>query len=263
MGIIELGLQGAKSRIADAARASGRDAREIVLVAVSKTFPAAAIRAAHAAGQRHFGESYVQEALPKMDALADLADVVWHYIGPVQSNKTRSIAERFAWVHSIDRLKIAERLAAQRPASLGPLQVCVQVNTSGEASKSGCAPGDAPALAHAVAALPGLALRGLMTVPEPTDDRDLQRRRFASLAALRDRLAREGLVLDTLSMGMSADVEEAIAAGSTMVRLGTAIFGARAPAGDTAATDPQVPRPEEPAGPSSAGRTSHPSRSIQ
>lgn len=220
-------LQGVKSRIQEAARSSRRDAREIVLVAVSKTFPAASIRAVHALGQRDFGENYAQEAIAKMDALADLRDLVWHFIGPLQSNKTKLIAERFDWVHSVDRLKIAERLAAQRPADRAPLQVCVQVNTSGETSKSGCAPQDAPALAHAITKLPNLRLRGLMTVPEPTDDRTLQARRFASLAALRDRLASEGLALDTLSMGMSADLEEAIAAGATMVRVGTAIFGAR------------------------------------
>lgn len=226
MDRLQEALQGVKSRIDEAARAAHRPAREIVLVAVSKTFPADAIRAVHALGQRDFGENYAQEAIDKMDALADL-DLAWHFIGPLQSNKTKLIAERFDWVHSIDRLKIAERLAAQRPAGRAPLQVCVQVNTSGEASKSGCAPGDAPALAHAIARLPNLRLRGLMTVPEPTEDRALQRARFLALAALRERLQGEGLALDTLSMGMSADLEEAIAAGATMVRIGTAIFGAR------------------------------------
>jgi pyridoxal phosphate enzyme (YggS family) len=230
MGTIPKALQGVKSRIAEASAACGRDPREIVLVAVSKTFPPDAIRAAHDAGQRDFGESYVQEAVAKLDVLLDLP-LVWHFIGPIQSNKTRVIAERFDWAHSVDRLKIAERLSAQRPADRAPLEVCLQVNTSGEASKSGCSPHDAPALAHAVARLPGLRLRGLMTVPEPSDDRALQRSRFESVRALRDRLAGEGLALDTLSMGMSADLEEAIAAGSTMIRIGTAIFGARAKAG--------------------------------
>jgi pyridoxal phosphate enzyme (YggS family) len=195
-------------------------------VAVSKTFPPAAVRAAHAAGQRDFGENHAQEALAKVDALADLA-LVWHFIGPLQSNKTRQVAERFAWVHSIDRLKIAERLSAQRLEALPPLQVCIQVNVSGEATKSGVAPEEAPALARAVAALPRLRLRGLMAIPEPTDDSALQRRRFESLCTLQEQLVAAGLPLDTLSMGMSDDLEAAIAAGATMVRVGTAIFGAR------------------------------------
>ncbi|MGE5795048.1 MAG: YggS family pyridoxal phosphate-dependent enzyme, partial [Bacteroidota bacterium] len=169
MDTIEKRLQAVKSRIAAACAAAGRDPRDIVLVAVGKQFPAAALRAAHAAGQRDFGENQVQEALAKMTPLADLG-LVWHFIGPVQSNKTRAVAERFDWVHSVDRLKIAERLSEQRPAALPPLQVCVQVNVSGEASKSGAAPLAAPALAHAVAHLPRLRLRGLMTIPEPTTD---------------------------------------------------------------------------------------------
>ena len=226
MDTIENRLQAVKSRIARACAAAGRDPRDIVLVAVSKTFPPDAVRAAHAGGQCDFGENHVQDAVAKIDALAAL-DLVWHFIGPVQSNKTRAIAERFAWVHSIDRLKIAERLSAQRPAPLPPLQVCIQVNVSGEATKSGVAPAEAPALARAVAALPRLRLRGLMAIPEPTDDPALQRRRFESLRDLRDRLAADGLALDTLSMGMSDDLEAAIAAGATMVRVGTAIFGAR------------------------------------
>jgi len=233
MDTIEKRLQAVKSRIARACAAAGRDPRDIVLVAVSKTFPADAVRAAHAAGQRDFGENHAQDAVAKIAALGDL-DLVWHFIGPVQSNKTRSIAAHVAWVHSIDRLKIAERLAAQRPEALPPLQVCIQVNVSGEATKSGVAPAEAPALARAVAALPRLHLRGLMAIPEPTDDPTLQRRRFESLRDLRDRLAADGLALDTLSMGMSDDLEAAIAAGTTMVRVGTAIFGARPPA---AATD--------------------------
>ena len=226
MDTIENRLQAVKSRIASACERLGRDPRDIVLVAVAKGFPAADVRAAHAAGQRDFGENQVQEALGKVRAL-DGCDLVWHFIGPIQSNKTRPVAERLDWVHSIDRLKIAERLAAQRPVSLPPLQVCVQVNVSGEASKSGVTPAEAPALAHAVAALPRLRLRGLMTIPEPSHDAALVRRRFDALAALKERLAREGLALDTLSMGMSDDLELAIAAGATMVRVGTAIFGPR------------------------------------
>jgi pyridoxal phosphate enzyme (YggS family) len=226
MDTIENRLQAVKSRIADACRRAARDPRDIVLVAVSKSFPAAAIRAAHAAGQREFGENHAQEALAKLAALGD-CDIVWHFIGPLQSNKTRPVAERFAWVHSVDRVKIAERLAAQRPERLPPLAVCVQVNVSGEASKSGVAPADAPALARAVAELPRLRLRGLMTIPEPTSDAARQRERFEALRALRDRLVRDGLALDTLSMGMSDDLEAAIAAGATMVRVGTAIFGPR------------------------------------
>jgi hypothetical protein len=233
MDTIENRLQAVKSRIADAARRGARDPRDIVLVAVSKSFPAADIRAAHAAGQRDFGENQVQEALGKLAAL-DGRDLVWHFIGPLQANKTRPVAERFAWVHSIDRLKIAERLSAQRPAGVPALQVCVQVNVSGERSKHGVAPGEAAALAHAVARLPRLRLRGLMTIPEPTSDTALQRRRFETLRELQERLAREGLALDTLSMGMSDDLEAAIACGATIVRVGTAIFGPRAKDRETA-----------------------------
>jgi pyridoxal phosphate enzyme (YggS family) len=232
MALVKNNLQGVKARISTAASRCGRDARDIVLVAVSKTHAAERIREAHAAGQRDFGENYVQEALEKMAALADL-DLAWHFIGPIQSNKTRAIAECFDWVHSVDRERIAARLSAQRPAASAPLNVCVQVNVSGEASKSGCTPGEAKDLAHAVAQLPRLRLRGLMAVPEPTDDTALQFARFATLARLRDELNAEGLALDTLSMGMSDDLEAAVAAGSTMLRIGTAIFGpreARAPA---------------------------------
>jgi PLP dependent protein len=227
MDTVEKALQGVKSRIAAACSRAGRDPRDIVLVAVSKTHPASLIAQAHAAGQFDFGENYVQEALAKMAALP-APDIVWHFIGPIQSNKTRAIAERFQWVHSVERLSIAERLSAQRPSSLPPLQVCVQVNSSGEASKSGCDPAAAPALARAVARLPRLQLRGLMTVPEPTDDPDLQRRRFTGMGELLARLRTEGMTLDTLSMGMSHDLEQAIEAGATMVRIGTAIFGERA-----------------------------------
>src|SRR5262245_46009554 len=226
MDTIEKRLQAVKSRIAAACAAAGRDPRDIVLVAVGKTFPADDVRAAHAAGQRDFGENQVQEALAKIDALRDLGPV-WHFIGPVQSNKTRAVAEHFDWVHSIDREKVAERLSAQRPAALPPLQACVQVNVSGEASKSGVPPAEAAALARAVAGLPRLRLRGLMAIPEPTTDLALARRRFETLRDLRGELVRGGLALDTLSMGMSDDLEAAIAAGATMVRVGSAIFGPR------------------------------------
>jgi len=232
MTTISSNLQAVKRRIIRACSAAGRDPREVSLLAVGKTFPAAALRDAHAAGQRRFGENYLQEALAKQTALADL-DIEWHFIGPLQSNKTRPVAEHFAWVHSIERLKIAERLAAQRPADLPPLNVCVEVNVSGETSKSGCAPEEAPALCRAVAALPHLRLRGLMAIPEPgagsaAEKSALARRRFAALRALRDRLNTEAdLRLDTLSMGMSHDLEEAIMAGATLVRIGTAIFGER------------------------------------
>jgi len=227
MNTIAANLQGVISRIEQSARAAGRDPRDIVLVAVTKTFGPDAIRAAYSAGQRDFGESYVQEALEKIPRLADL-EIVWHFIGPIQSNKTRPIAESFDWVHSVDRLKIAERLSAQRPATLPPLQVCIEVNVSGEATKSGLAPGEVRTMAAAVSRLPRVKLRGLMAIPEPTSDPALQRSRFESLRELRDTLNREGFALDTLSMGMSADFEAAIAAGSTMVRVGTAIFGPRA-----------------------------------
>ncbi|SMG00864.1 YggS family pyridoxal phosphate-dependent enzyme [Burkholderia singularis] len=215
-------------RIDSAARAAGREPDSVTLVAVSKTFPADAVRAAHAAGQRAFGENYVQESIDKIDALADLrAALEWHFIGPLQSNKTRAVAERFDWVHTIDRLKIAQRLAEQRPAHLPPLNVCVQVNISGEASKSGVPPDDAAALARAVTTLPALRLRGLMAIPEPAGDSDAQRAPHRALRALFERLRADGFALDTLSMGMSADLEAAVAEGATIVRIGTAIFGTR------------------------------------
>jgi len=196
---------------------------------VSKTFPADAVREAHAAGQCAFGENYVQEALAKIEALADLRpQLEWHLIGPLQSNKTRVVAEAFDWVHSIDRLKIAQRLSEQRPPGMPPLQVCLQVNVSGEASKSGVAPDELPALAQAVAALPRLRLRGLMSIPEPAEGEAAQRAPHRVLRGLFERLQAQGLALDTLSMGMSADLEAAIAEGSTLVRVGTAIFGGRA-----------------------------------
>ena len=211
------------ARIREAAQASRRDYAAIGLLAVSKTKPAAAIREAHAAGLRDFGENYLQEALEKQRELSDLP-LIWHFIGPIQSNKTRPIAEHFAWVHSVDRLKVAERLSAQRPPQLPPLNVCLQVNVSAEASKAGCSPQELPALAQAVSQLPQLKLRGLMCIPEPTEDPAAQHAAFARLRQLRDSL---GLDLDTLSMGMSHDLEAAIAEGATWVRIGTALFGAR------------------------------------
>jgi len=226
MTTIAANLQAVRERIAAACVAARRPVAAVELLAVSKTWPAAAVRDAAAAGQRRFGESYVQEAVPKVAALRDL-DLEWHFIGPLQSNKTRPVAEAFAWVHSVERLKIAERLSQQRPPDLEPLNVCLQVNVSGEASKSGCAPGEVAALALAVAQLPNLRLRGLMAIPEPGEDVATQRRRFAILRELRERLAADGLVLDTLSMGMSDDLEAAIMEGATMVRVGTAIFGER------------------------------------
>jgi len=219
-------LQAIRQRIALACATAGRDPAGVTLLAVSKTWPAGRLRELAAAGQHAFGESYVQEALPKQAALADLA-IEWHFIGPLQSNKTRAVAENFDWAHSLDRTKTAERLAAQRPAALPPLNVCVQVNVSGEESKGGCAPAAAPALCRIVAAQPRLRLRGLMAIPEPTPESALARRRFSLLRELRDALNADGLALDTLSMGMSDDLEAAIMAGATIVRVGTAIFGER------------------------------------
>lgn len=220
-------LQAVRSRIAAAAQRAGRRREDIALLAVSKTVAAERIDEAVAAGQRAFGENYAQEGIGKIAALAAL-DLEWHFIGPLQSNKTRPVAEHFDWVHSIERFKVAERLSVARGGGLPPLQVCVQVNVSGESSKSGVSPGEAASLAHAVAALPNLRLRGLMTIPEPSEDASLVRRRFAMLRQLRDRLNAGGLALDTLSMGMSHDLEEAILEGATIVRVGTAIFGERA-----------------------------------
>ena len=216
-------LSAISARITSAAQAAGRDPASVQLLAVSKTKPASAIREIHAAGVRDVGENYLQEALTKQQALSALP-LIWHFIGPIQSNKTKAIAEHFDWVHSVDRLKIAQRLSEQRPAGLAPLNICLQVNVSGEDSKSGCAPADLPALAKAVAALPNLCLRGLMAIPEPTDDRAAQEAAFATLRQLQEGL---GLGLDTLSMGMSHDLEAAIAQGATWVRIGTALFGAR------------------------------------
>ena len=221
-------LQHVRARIATACQRAGRGVEEVTLLAVSKTFGADAVRAAAAAGQRAFGENYIQEGVEKIAALRDLG-LTWHCIGPIQSNKTRLVAEHFDWVHTVDRLKIAERLSAQRPADRPPLNVCIQVNIDGGANKSGVAPGDALALARAVAALPQLKLRGLMSIPEIAPDFEAARAVHASARALFDQLNADGLGLDTLSMGMSDDLEAAIAAGSTMVRIGTAIFGSRAP----------------------------------
>jgi uncharacterized pyridoxal phosphate-containing UPF0001 family protein len=252
-------------RISEAARTAGRAPGEITLVAVSKTFPAEAIAEAHAAGQSAFGENYAQEGVGKIAVLSDLLErrplspsrspnqddkrtpddvrrcavkspeglllrpLEWHYIGPVQSNKTRLIAEHFDWVHGIDRAKIAERLSASRPEKKPPLQVCIQVNVSGEASKSGVTPGAVFGLAQTILQLPRLRLQGLMAIPEPTSDPDLQRGRFRRLREIREELLRRGIALDTLSMGMSDDLEAAIAEGATLVRVGRAIFGERKP----------------------------------
>ena len=221
--------QAVMARIERAAQASGRGARDVALVAVSKTFPADAVRAVHALGQRAFGENYVQEAVSKMDATTDLAGLEWHLIGPLQGNKARAAAARFAWVQTIDRVSIAERLAAARPVELPAINVCVQVNISGEGSKSGVAPAEALPLAQRVATLPRLALRGLMGIAEPTGDVARQRAQFRALRECFDECRAAGLPLDTLSMGMSADLDAAIAEGATLVRIGSAIFGSRSP----------------------------------
>lgn len=221
-------LQAIRHRIADAARACGRDPADILLLAVSKTKPDADIIAAHTAGQTAFGENYVQEGCDKAQRLEEAGLALdWHFIGPLQSNKTRQVATWFDWVHSVDREKIAARLSEQRDPHRPPLNLCIQVNVSGEASKSGVAPDEVAALADAIASLPRLALRGLMAIPEPTDDVALQRRRFAHLRQLKDDLNAREHRLDTLSMGMSQDLEAAIAEGATIVRVGTALFGAR------------------------------------
>lgn len=238
MTSISQNLQVVLQRIDQAEHAAGRACGSVRLLAVSKTWPAERVREAAAAGQRAFGENYVQEGVAKIAALADWAEsaaslersgqsLEWHFIGPLQSNKSRPVAEHFDWVHSIDRLKLAQRLSEQRPAALAALNVCIQVNVSGEASKSGVTPDEVPALAQAVAALPRLRLRGLMCIPEPDGGDALLRARFATLRRLRDELAGLGLALDTLSMGMSHDLEAAVAEGATMVRVGTAIFGTR------------------------------------
>jgi len=228
MGSVEAKLQQVRARIVTACETSQRPVQSVTLLAVTKTFGPQAVRDAHAAGQHAFGENYVQEALEKMEALVDLrGQIEWHLIGPLQSNKTRVVAASFDWVRSIDRLKIAERLSAHRPEPLPPLQVCLQVNVSEEASKSGVAPADTLELARAVAALPRLHLRGLMAIPEPQGDFAAQRAPHHALARLLFDLNAAGLALDTLSMGMSADLEAAITEGATIVRVGSAIFGAR------------------------------------
>lgn len=226
MTIIATRLQAVRNRIAVAAQAAGRPVGEIQLIAVSKTFPPADIAEAFVAGQTTFGESYLQEAIPKIAALPDVG-YRWHYIGPIQSNKTRQIAELFDWVHGVDRLRIAERLSVARPEGLAPLDICIQVNISGEISKSGVPPQEALTLARAVQALPGIRLRGLMGIPEPSGDAGLMRARFRQIRELKDRILADGIALDTLSMGMSDDLEAAIAEGATLVRVGRAIFGDR------------------------------------
>jgi uncharacterized pyridoxal phosphate-containing UPF0001 family protein len=253
MTIIASRLQAVKARISEAAKAAGRAPGEITLVAVSKTFPPQAIAEAYAAGQTAFGENYAQEGIEKIAALSHLflkrhvafanqddertrgdvrpsagvASPEWHHVGPIQSNKTRPIAENFDWVHGVDRAKIAERLSESRPADKPPLQVCIQVNVSGETSKSGVPPDAVFGLAQTIMRLPRMNLRGLMAIPEPTPDTTLQRKRFRTLRELRDELRRRGVALDTLSMGMSDDLEAAIAEGATVVRIGRAIFGER------------------------------------
>jgi pyridoxal phosphate enzyme (YggS family) len=226
MATIAANLQAVRARIERAAQSAGRPSRDVALLAVGKTFPAEHIAQAHAAGQRAFGENYVQEAVEKITQLTRLG-LEWHFIGPIQGNKTAPIARHFQWVHSVERAKIAERLNAARPDALPALNVCIQVNVSGESSKSGVAPGEESALADAISRLPKLRLRGLMAIPEPTPDVTLQRSRFARLREMKDALVARGHSLDTLSMGMSDDLEAAIAEGATLVRVGTAIFGKR------------------------------------
>ena len=226
MTTIETQLQTVLDRMAAACRMAGRSATEVGLLAVSKTFPATAVAEAFSAGQRAFGENYIQEGVEKIAALRDLP-IEWHCIGPIQSNKTRLVAENFDWVHTVDRLKIAQRLSAQRPGDKAPLQVCIQVNVDAGENKSGVSPADALALARQVALLPGLRLRGVMCIPEPAPDFVAACAVLTRVRALFDALNKEGLDLDTVSMGMSADLEAAIQAGSTLVRVGSAIFGGR------------------------------------
>ena len=224
MNAIADGLADVRRRLAEAERRAGRAEGSVGLVAVGKTWPASALAEAYRLGQRDFGENYLQEALAKQDGLQG-SDIVWHFIGPIQSNKTRPLAERFHWVHGVDRLKIAQRLSEQRPSDLPPLNVCLQVNVSGEDSKSGVALAGLKPLAEAVAGLPRIKLRGLMAIPAPSEDFEEQRRAFRALRLALEDLALEGL--DTLSMGMSHDLEAAVLEGATLVRVGTAIFGER------------------------------------
>lgn len=228
MATIANNLQLVRARINQACSRVGRAPDSVTLLAVSKTFPAETVREAFHAGQRKFGENYVQEAIDKIAALADLRDQIeWHMIGPLQSNKTRVVAEHFDWVHTVDRLKIAQRLSEQRPAHLPPLQVCIQVNTSGEASKSGAPPAEALDLSKAVMNLPRLTLRGVMALPAPTSDPALQKAELRDVRVVFDTLRSAGIPLDTLSMGMSGDMEAAVEEGSSMLRVGTALFGNR------------------------------------
>jgi pyridoxal phosphate enzyme (YggS family) len=230
MSTISANLHDVQTTIRAAAEAAGRAPESVQLLAVSKTFGPDAVLEAMTAGQGAFGENYLQEALDKIAAVAQAAPgvpVEWHFIGPIQSNNTRPIATHFAWVHSVDRLKVAQRLSEQRPPELGPLNICLQVNVSGEATKSGIAEDELPELARAVAALPNLCLRGLMAIPEPENDSAKQRAPFARLRELAEKLRADGIALDTLSMGMSADLPAAVAEGATIVRVGSAIFGAR------------------------------------
>jgi pyridoxal phosphate enzyme (YggS family) len=228
MTMIADNIREVRGRIARACAACGRPVQSVTLLTVSKTFGEPALREAFAAGERRFGENYVQEALDKIAALSDLRpQIEWHLIGPLQSNKTRIVAEHFDWVHSVDRLKIAQRLSEQRPPALPPLQICLQVNISAESSKSGLPAADVPEVARAVAQLPGLRLRGLMSIPEVAAGFEQQRRPHRALRELMQSLSAQGLMLDTLSMGMTGDLEAAIAEGATIVRVGTAIFGRR------------------------------------
>lgn len=230
MSTIAHKLQEVDAIVVASATAAGRARSDVLLLAVSKTFPAQAVLDAVAAGQLAFGENYLQEALDKIAEVAAAlphTPVEWHFIGPIQSNKTRPIATAFDWVHTVERLKIAQRLSEQRPADKGPLHICLQVNISGEASKSGAAPEEVAELARQVAQLPNLRLRGLMAIPEPETDVAKQRAAFARLRVLFEQLRADGLALDTLSMGMSADMAAAIAEGATIVRVGSAIFGSR------------------------------------
>lgn len=228
MATIPENIQQLRARMALACEQASRPVHSVTLLVVTKTFPAEDVRAAFLAGETRFGENYVQEGLDKIAALDDMrSQIEWHMIGPLQSNKTRPVAEQFDWVHSVDRLKIAQRLSDQRPAHLPPLQLCLQVNISGEATKSGLTPDEVPDVARAVAALPRVRLRGLMAIPEPGDSLDSQRQPHHALAQLLQQLQAQGLAVDTLSMGMSGDLEAAILEGSTMVRVGSAIFGQR------------------------------------